>query len=86
MTITLPSKPKHGAPCNGCGQCCAKEICKAGEIAFPGAVAPCPGLVILDNRTFCQLVMTEIAHGLEPVLQSGLNIGKGCTEDWVEIM
>lgn len=86
MNIALPAKPKSGEPCNGCGQCCALEICEAGDAAFPGAAAPCPGLVILDGRTRCKLVMTEIIYDLPPVLQAGLTIGHGCTEDWVDGM
>lgn len=84
MPVTLPPKPKSGEPCNGCGQCCALEICEGGAIAFPGGSAPCPGLVILDGRTRCKLVMTEIIYNLEPVMQAGLTIGHGCTEDWVD--
>jgi hypothetical protein len=27
-----PPKPAHGAPCNGCGVCCASEPCPAGML------------------------------------------------------
>ena len=81
MLIQLNAKPSFGTPCNGCGRCCAEEICRAGEIAFPAAVAPCPGLQIAPcgTRTYCQLVAIEIFHKLEPILQTALGIGVGCT-------
>lgn len=79
--MSLPSKPREGDRCNGCGICCALEICPAGKIAFPGAVAPCPALKLAPNgsRTFCQLVMAEVVFGLEPMLQKALGIGLGCS-------
>ena len=80
-SVRLPSKPRSGEACNGCGLCCAMELCVAGEIAFPGAKAPCPGLKITPDgtRTYCQLVMVEKAHNLQPMLQTALGIGVGCT-------
>ena len=77
----MPAKPAFRAPCNGCGICCAKEICPAGVIAFPDAVAPCPALKITEDRsrTYCKLVATEIMAGLEPIIQKALGIGEGCT-------
>mgnify|MGYP001566942021 CR=1 FL=1 len=79
--ICLPNKPKFASPCNGCGLCCAKEICEVGAIAFPGAQAPCPALKINSERTqtYCELVAIEIFAGLEPIIQNGLGIGAGCT-------
>lgn len=79
--MNLPDKPKHGMACNGCGLCCAREICPAGVVAFPGAVAPCPALKLTGDgsRTFCELVAIEIEHKLEPMLQHCLGIGEGCT-------
>lgn len=81
--ISLPDKPKLGAPCNGCGVCCARLICPAGEIAYPGAHAPCPGLKITPgrSRTYCELVAGEILSGAKPLLQAALGIGRGCSMD-----
>lgn len=75
----LPAKPRHLEACNGCGLCCALEICEAGKIVYPEAVAPCPGLLVTSNRTYCRLVLIEQEHGLKPLLQKSLGIGKGCT-------
>lgn len=81
MNSLLPPKPRWGTPCNGCGLCCAIELCEAGEIAFPGASAPCPGLKLRGDgkSTYCELVAIEIVSGLSPVLQDALGIGKGCS-------
>lgn len=79
--ISLPSKPRFGTPCNGCGLCCAIELCVVGELAFPGAQAPCPALKIRGDgkSTYCQLVAVEIVAGLTPKIQEALGIGKGCS-------
>ena len=75
----LPAKPRFKEPCNRCGLCCSLEICPAGKIAYPDAVAPCPLLKIEDGKATCQLVEVEIKHNLEPVIQRALGIGEGCT-------
>lgn len=76
----LPPKPRHMSPCNGCGLCCALELCPAGKMAFPGEKAPCPALQFAPDgsRTFCAFVAVEIEHKLEPMLQEALGIGLGC--------
>ncbi len=79
--ITLPDKPRFRSPCNGCGKCCALEICEVGAMAFPGASAPCPALKLTPDhtRTYCELVAIEIHANMEPLIQRGLGIGDGCT-------
>lgn len=39
-----PSKPAEGAPCNGCGVCCALETCPAARLRFLQKSGPCPAL------------------------------------------
>jgi len=75
----LPPKPKFDSPCNNCGLCCQLELCKAAELAFPEAVAPCPALRHVDGKALCGLVLMEVQKGLEPVLQRLLGIGTGCS-------
>jgi hypothetical protein len=78
IVSTKPARPREGMPCNGCGYCCTQEICGIGRIAFPDAVAPCPGLRERPEGMRCALVETEIATGMEPLLQNALGIGRGC--------
>lgn len=79
--MPLPDKPRYSQPCNNCGQCCDREICPVGELAFPGAHAPCPGLLILTggNAALCGIVQTEKAFGLPPTFANKLGIGCGCS-------
>lgn len=79
--ITLPAKPRYGEACNGCGICCSIELCRVGEIAYPGAVAPCPGLKLSadGSRTYCELVLIEKEAGMIPLIATGLGIGRGCS-------
>lgn len=81
----LPKKPRAGAACNGCGLCCAVELCEIAEVAFKGASAPCPALKITPDgsRSYCELVIAEragVAAGLlkEPLIANSLGIGLGC--------
>lgn len=81
MNVALPPKPKFRAPCNGCGLCCSIELCAVGVLAFPGAQAPCPALKISTDgtRTYCNIVATEIEKKMEPIIQTYLGIGYGCS-------
>lgn len=59
QTIALhaeaPAKPEIGAPCNGCGVCCAAETCPVGIVLFLQRRGPCPALVWNEEakRYFC---------------------------------
>jgi len=39
---SAPTKPRFGAPCNGCGVCCAWAPCPLGRLL--GATGPCAAL------------------------------------------
>lgn len=76
-------KPVYGAPCNGCGYCCQKEVCAIGQVAYgPDVQAPCPSLIYENGRHWCRLVLAEAflnQQGLcEPVFATALGVGKGC--------
>ena len=76
----LPAKPAFGLPCNGCGLCCAAQVCAVGQIVFGLNVkGPCPALKFYGDRTACGLVEAEIKNNMEPILQRTLYIGEGCT-------
>jgi hypothetical protein len=78
--VRLPPKPKYGEACNRCGLCCALELCVIGELAHPGASAPCPSLKMLADGTgtYCEFVAAEQHFGLEPKVSRALGIGNGC--------
>ncbi len=73
-----PDKPSRGAPCNGCGLCCAVERCQAAVIAIGEGPGPCPLMKFHDGQFWCGLVETEEAAGMEPLIASTLGIGTGC--------
>lgn len=68
-------------PCTGCGQCCQEKICKWGMITFPGAEAPCPGLLWEDGRFWCLLVRVEASEQVEKLVTKSLGIGRGCSKN-----
>lgn len=55
-----PDKPPEGAPCNGCGVCCAQETCPAGRLRFLQITGPCPALAWDDHLSAyrCGLLST----------------------------
>lgn len=77
--MSLPPKPSFTAPCNHCGVCCQGQLCELGEMAFPRASAPCPGLDVREDAALCSLVVTEAVAGMEPMLAKSLGIGCGCS-------
>lgn len=79
--MSIPAKPKFGSPCNGCGLCCAMELCEVAEIAFKGASAPCPALKLVPDgsRTYCELVAVEAMSDLPKMIAEALGIGAGCS-------
>jgi hypothetical protein len=40
----MTTKPPHGEPCNGCGECCRLELCPLGAVLFDTWRGPCPAL------------------------------------------
>lgn len=84
-------KPKFGEPCNGCGFCCATELCQIAEDSFPGAAAPCPALEFGDGRTWCGMIRHPSRHlkinftgadeKVAPLISMALAVGQGCGAD-----
>lgn len=91
--VTAPPKPKYGEPCNGCGFCCAAEVCWVGKAALQDedAQGPCTFMVFdeADARFYCGLVREPerffpnqvVADCLKNVSVLLLGIGKGCDSE-----
>ena len=64
LPADAPDKPAPGAPCNGCGLCCAAELCPLGRVAFRKSRGPCPALVWRpeDRRHVCGLATAPKTH------------------------
>ncbi len=81
---TAPEKPKFGQPCNGCGFCCASEVCEIGLGIFgKDTPAPCPAMTFKRGRFECGAV--NAADKMGPAeglyLRLRLGIGLGCDSD-----
>lgn len=68
QTVTLhaaaPAKPAEGAPCNGCGWCCAAERCPAAWLLLPRGAEACIALewTAAARRYRCGLVVRPAAY------------------------
>jgi len=54
-----PAKPAPGAPCNGCGVCCAAAPCPLSRLLLAHRHGPCPALQwqTADSRYGCGLLL-----------------------------
>ena len=85
-----PEKPEEGAPCNGCGFCCAAEPCGLA-VEFLGATAgPCPAMEFDAGRFWCGLVRNPSSYLDMPafgdpvvgaIFARAVGIGRGCDSD-----
>ena len=60
-----PPKPAPGAPCNGCGVCCAARPCPVSRLLLGHRTGACPALQwnAAEQRYRCGMVMAP-AHFL----------------------
>lgn len=79
QVLPLIPKPRLGAPCNGCGLCCAAEVCGIGRLIYgEDCAAPCPALVLQGGQFRCEVVLVEAASPLPKRASEALGIGRGC--------
>lgn len=76
-----PDKPAPGQPCNGCGFCCAAEVCPIGT-AMGVVEAPCALLRWDDagSQFRCGAVL-DCPSDLQPLLKLTMGIGMGCDSE-----
>ena len=74
-----PDKPAYGAPCNGCGVCCAAELCPLGRLVYRRKAGPCPALIWKpeDGRHFCGLATGPLSFLTRRWIAAGI----GCDSD-----
>jgi len=62
LHVDAPPKPAEGAPCNGCGLCCATEPCPVGVLVSRKRVGACDALLWSDSdgRYYCGLVSDPV--------------------------
>ena len=70
LRVEAPIKPRAGAPCNGCGVCCASEPCPVGVLVTGRTGGRCAALEFSDDagRYLCGLV-SDPASRLPRVLR-----------------
>ncbi|SCK15946.1 hypothetical protein [Vogesella sp. LIG4] len=85
-----PAKPAFGAPCNGCGVCCASAPCPLSRLLLRHRHGPCPALIWQADaaRYHCGLLTAprQYLHWLPAALLPAfgrlarryLAIGHGC--------
>ena len=95
LHLAAPHKPAEGAPCNGCGVCCAAEPCPIGALASGRRSGACTALVWEDvaGRYRCGLVAAPRAvlpwlpRALAPVVsrlaRRWISAASGCDSDLV---
>lgn len=87
MTISLPilrtapEKPKEGQPCNGCGFCCASELCAVAEFFHGKRPGPCPEMVFNDDRFWCGVMLRSTDEPTRFMLTRLLGFGVGCDSE-----
>ena len=61
--VSLPTQPRQGHPCNGCGLCCLIEPCPISLEIFKGHSQVCPALEFDEGRYWCGLMRHPEQYG-----------------------
>lgn len=64
LHAAAPAKPACGAPCNGCGVCCALAPCPLSRFLLGHRCGTCPALSWreTERRYGCGLVLAPVDH------------------------
>lgn len=83
----LPRKPPEGERCNGCGLCCALELCSLATEFLGVQAAPCPAMEFAGGRIWCGVARSPHRYlgtppssdrVIGPIVRETLSIGTGC--------
>ncbi len=87
MVDSIPAKPTEGARCNGCGLCCALQLCDLAVEFLDAQTAPCPAMEFADGRFWCGIARNPNRYFgipafankfIRPLVHQALSIGEGC--------
>ena len=67
-----PAKPPAGAPCNGCGVCCAAEPCPIGVLVSGRRRGACAALLWNSDATLYRCGLVGAPHTVLPWLPAPL--------------
>ncbi len=93
LRVEAPDQPEVGAPCNGCGVCCAVAPCPLGVLASRRTKGPCAALVWMPDpgRYRCGLIeapeqhlprgLGRLAPALARLARRYVSAGSGCDCD-----
>jgi hypothetical protein len=92
LELAAPDKPEVGAPCNGCGVCCAAEPCPVGRVISMRRSGACKALEWDGERYRCGFLLAPERYIPLPLARTALRAwagrviaaGAGCDSD-VEI-
>jgi hypothetical protein len=75
-----PPKPAFGAPCNGCGVCCAAEPCPIGVLVSLRRRGRCKALSWSDEETryVCGVMAAARRPLLKRLVARWIAAGQGC--------
>lgn len=81
LHAAAPPKPAVGAPCNGCGICCAIAPCPLSRLLLGHRAGKCPALIWQESRHVCGLLIapTGLARWLpRRFVLRWIAAGSGC--------
>jgi hypothetical protein len=82
LHLSAPAKPAEGAPCNGCGVCCAAEPCPLGMLLSGRRRGACRMLrwTPAAGRYRCG-ALASAPPALQPLVRRWIGAGAGCDSD-----
>lgn len=75
-----PQKPAPGAPCNGCGVCCAASLCPPARLRYRRRDGPCPALRWIEGerRYACGMLQDARTRLTRWWIRRAIGAGIGC--------